>query len=49
MHTHGTYSHPGSAPQGGYIEHVQLYFDNDGKLSPTGVPRCDRVERSPAT
>jgi hypothetical protein len=42
VHTHANYAHPGSATQGGYTTHAQLYFDNDGKLNPTGVPRCDR-------
>ncbi len=42
VHTHGNYAHPGSAPQGGYTDHAQLYFDNDGKLNPNGVPKCDK-------
>ncbi len=46
VHTHGTYAHPGSATQGGYTDHAQLYFDNDGKLNTTGVPRCDKSKIS---
>jgi hypothetical protein len=42
VHTHATYAHPGSATQGGYTTHAQLFFDNDGKLNPAGVPKCDR-------
>jgi hypothetical protein len=46
VHTHATYAHAGSATQGGYVDHAQLYFDNDGKLNPTGVPRCDKSKVS---
>jgi hypothetical protein len=46
VHTHATYKHPGVAPQGGFTDHAQLYFDNDGKLNPTGVPRCDKSKIS---
>jgi hypothetical protein len=42
VHTHATYAHPGIAAQGGYTDHAQLYFDNDGKLNTTGIPRCDK-------
>src|SRR5262245_16818508 len=42
VHTHTTYAHPASATQGGFVDRTQLYFDNDGKINPTGVPRCDR-------
>lgn len=42
-HTHGTYAHPASVTQGGYTDRAQLYFDNDGKLNPNGVPRCDQT------
>src|SRR5262245_4856318 len=46
VHTHANYAHAGSAPQGGFTDHAQLYFDNDGKLNPTGVPRCDKSKIS---
>jgi len=42
VHTHANYAHPGVGVQGGYTERAQLYFDNDGKLNTTGVPRCDK-------
>ncbi len=42
-HTHGTYAHPGSAPQGGYTNRTELYFDNDGKLNTTAVPKCGKA------
>jgi hypothetical protein len=40
VHTHTNYAHPGSTLQGGITDHAQLYFDDDGKLNPTGVPTC---------
>jgi hypothetical protein len=46
VHTHANYAHPGVAGQGGYTDHAQIYFDNDGKLNPTGVPRCDKTKVS---
>jgi hypothetical protein len=42
VHTHTTYAHPASTTQGGFVDHTQLYFDNDGKINATGVPRCDK-------
>ena len=42
VHTHAHYAHPGSPPQGGYTDRAQLYFDNDGKINSTGIPRCDK-------
>ncbi len=42
VHTHANYAHPGSSTQGGFTDHAQLYFDNDGKINPTGVPTCDK-------
>ena len=42
VHTHTTYAHPASTTQGGFVDRTQLYFDNDGKINATGVPRCDR-------
>lgn len=44
VHTHAHYAHPGSVTQGGYTDHAQLYFDNDGKLNPNGIPRCDKAD-----
>jgi hypothetical protein len=46
VHTHANYAHPGSVTQGGYTDHAQLYFDNDGKLNPAGVPDCDKSKIS---
>lgn len=46
VHTHAHYAHAGSSPQGGYTDHAQLYFDNDGKLNPNGVPTCDKSKVS---
>jgi len=45
-HTHGNYAHPGSATQGGFTDRAQLYFDNDGRLNPTGVPKCNKPKIS---
>jgi hypothetical protein len=42
VHTHTTYAHPASATQGGFVDRTQLFFDNDGKINATGVPRCDK-------
>jgi hypothetical protein len=44
VHTHGDYAHPGSAPEGGFTDRTQLFFDNDGKINTTGIPRCDKTE-----
>ena len=41
VHTHANYAQPGNVPQGGYTDHAQIYFDNDGKLNTSGVPKCD--------
>jgi hypothetical protein len=41
VHTHAHYANPGNANPGGATERAQLYFDDDGKLNTTGVPRCD--------
>jgi hypothetical protein len=46
VHTHANYAQPGNAPQGGYTDRAQLYFDDDGRLNPTGVPRCDKAKIS---
>jgi hypothetical protein len=46
VHTHANYAKPGQAPLGGYTDRAQLYFDNDGKLNPTGIPRCDKSKIS---
>src|SRR5581483_6620489 len=46
VHTHTTYAHPGTTTQGGFVDRTQLYFDNDGKINPTGVPRCDKTKIS---
>lgn len=43
VHTHGNYAHPGSAPEGGFTDRTQLFFDNDGKINTTGVPKCDKA------
>jgi hypothetical protein len=45
-HTHTNYAHPGNELQGGFTDRAQLYFDNDGKLNPTGVPRCAKAKIS---
>jgi hypothetical protein len=42
VHTHANYAHPGSSTQGGFTDHAQIYFDNDGKLDTTGIPTCDK-------
>ena len=44
VHTHANYAHPGIPTQGGYTDHAQLYFDNDGKINTAGVPRCDKAK-----
>jgi len=41
VHTHAHYANPGNANPGGATDRAQLYFDNDGKLDTTGIPRCD--------
>jgi hypothetical protein len=46
VHTHTNYANPGVAGQGGYVNRAQLYFDNDGKLNTSGVPRCDKSKIS---
>jgi hypothetical protein len=46
VHTHANYAHPGSPQQGGFTDHAQLYFDNDGKLNPKGVPTCNKSKIS---
>ena len=37
---------PGQRTQGGYTDRAQLYFDDDGKLNPTGIPTCDKTNVS---
>ncbi len=44
VHTHATYAHPGSSTQGGFTDHAQIYFDNDGKVDTTGIPTCDKTK-----
>jgi hypothetical protein len=44
VHTHANYANPGSATQGGYTDRAQLYFDDDGRLNPNGVPKCDKAK-----
>jgi hypothetical protein len=46
VHTHANYAHPGSSTQGGFTDHAQIYFDNDGKLTTTGIPTCDKTKVS---
>src|SRR4029078_2390817 len=46
VHTHANYAHPGSSTQGGFTDHAQIYFDNDGKLDTTGIPTCDKTKVS---
>jgi|tagenome__1003787_1003787.scaffolds.fasta_scaffold20213536_1 hypothetical protein len=41
VHTHAHYANPGNANPGGATERAQLFFDDDGKLNTTGIPRCD--------
>ncbi len=46
VHTHAKYAHPGSSTQGGFTDHAQIYFDNDGKLTTAGIPTCDKSKVS---
>jgi hypothetical protein len=46
VHTHANYAHPGSSTQGGFTDHAQIYFDNDGKINTTGIPTCDKTKVS---
>jgi hypothetical protein len=46
VHTHANYANPGSSTQGGFTDHAQIYFDNDGKLNATGIPTCDKSKVS---
>src|SRR3954447_9018918 len=41
VHTHTNYTNPGNANPGGATQRAQLFFDDDGKLNTTGIPRCD--------
>jgi hypothetical protein len=44
VHTHAHYANPGNNNPGGATDRAQLYFDDDGKLNTTGVPRCDPAQ-----
>jgi hypothetical protein len=40
VHTGTVYAHPNDAAQGGKAKRVTLYFDNDGRLNVSGIPKC---------
>jgi hypothetical protein len=40
VHTGTVYAHPAEASLGGRAATVTLYFDDDGKLNLTGIPKC---------
>jgi hypothetical protein len=49
VHTGTVYAHPNDAAQGGKAATVTLYFDNDGKLTLTGIPKCTATFTSGTT
>lgn len=49
VHTHTTYAHPGSRPQGGFVHRAQLFFDKDFKFTTKGVPTCGATFASNTT
>jgi hypothetical protein len=49
VHTGTVYAHPNDATQGGKAATVTLYFDNDGKLTLTGIPKCTATFTSGTT
>ncbi|MFL5891679.1 MAG: hypothetical protein ACJ75I_02980 [Solirubrobacterales bacterium] len=42
VHTHTDFAHPGDKAHGGFVNRVQLYFDNDFKFNPGSVPVCNQ-------
>ena len=42
VHTGTIYTHPGDKAHGGFAKTVTLLFDNDGKISTTGIPTVRR-------
>jgi hypothetical protein len=46
VHTHAHYANPGNSNPGGATDRAQLYFDDDGKLNTTGIPKCDPADVS---
>ena len=40
VHTGTTYTSPGDKAHGGFAKTVTLLFDDDGKISTTGIPQC---------
>jgi hypothetical protein len=39
-HTHTNYTSPGNKPAGGFAKTVTVFYDDDGTINLTGIPRC---------
>jgi hypothetical protein len=48
-HTHTTYANPGDKPNGGYAKRVTVYYDDDGTLNLSGIPKCTATFSSGTT
>jgi len=49
VHTGTVYTHPTQAALGGKAKTVTLYFDDDGTINLTGIPKCTATFSSGAT
>lgn len=39
-HVSTTYAHPGDKPRGGFVRRTQIWYDDDGTITPSAVPVC---------
>ena len=39
-HVSTSYAHPGDKPKGGFVRRTQIWYDDDGKIDASAVPKC---------